>query len=159
MKKNSLGFSLIELMVAVAIMGTLAGLTMISIRHMQAGYALRGATQALVSDIRLCRQKALSENCQYTIRFHYPDTVSYQVFCDNGAGGGIARNSRADGTEWRKVIRLPTGVYFLNPPSNSDSTTDFLPNGFTNAATQFILRNSQGQRYTVQLFLSGLVRP
>ncbi len=157
MKKLS-GFTLIELMVVIVILGILVGIGIPTSRRFLPRARLRGANQALTSDLMLARQKALSENAPYVVRLRYPDTTSYTVFCDNGAGGGIAGDRRQNGTEWGKVVKLPNGIIFSRP-ANPFDTLAFQANGMATSATTIWLKSSQtNDSLAVQLLLSGLVR-
>src|SRR5688572_27022547 len=62
MHRNSRGFSLAEMLVVVAIIGMLSLVSVPAFINYQRTMKLRGAVRTLNSDIRNCRQMAISRN-------------------------------------------------------------------------------------------------
>ena len=73
------GFSLIELMVVVALIATLAGITVPAIAGALTRYALITASQEVVSTIRNARVQAVGKNRVARVRFNFPAAGQYQV--------------------------------------------------------------------------------
>ena len=67
-RRNPVGFSLIELLIVIVIMGILAGLVMPS-SSPSTYEQLRSAAQVLRNDLAYCRSLAVSNNSVYWIKF------------------------------------------------------------------------------------------
>lgn len=65
MKQGTAGFTLIELMVALAIGGILTGIAIPNFEQMREIYRLRGATQEVFVALQRARMSAVKENNQY----------------------------------------------------------------------------------------------
>jgi prepilin-type N-terminal cleavage/methylation domain-containing protein len=93
-KPNS-GFTLVELMVVIAIIGIVAVLAVPNFARMQRQARLRSACQKTAQHFKQIRERAISTNGTYRIafpdRYHYrlirPDS-STQDFRISGSGGG-----------------------------------------------------------------------
>lgn len=72
MKANK-GFSLIELMIVIAIIGIVAGIAAPSFIKYRQNTNLKEATRALEADIALIKQRAVAENSNYRITFNQGD--------------------------------------------------------------------------------------
>lgn len=73
------GFSLIELMIAMALATILAGLTMTSYRNYNRGQDLRGATREVVAILRSTQIRAVTEATTYKARFTSSSLDVYRV--------------------------------------------------------------------------------
>lgn len=72
------GHTLIELMVVLSLIGILAGLAFANPNSNASHYNLRYAAQQLASDLRLIRQKAISEGGSNKVQFIY-DSRQYHL--------------------------------------------------------------------------------
>ncbi len=75
--KNQKGFTLVELMIVVVIIGILAALTVPSYNKFTAHQRLGGAARELFSDVRSARVTAIKEGVQYSINF--PNSTQFQL--------------------------------------------------------------------------------
>jgi prepilin-type N-terminal cleavage/methylation domain-containing protein len=73
------GFSLIELMIVVALVAVVAGIAVPQIAGAMARYALTTASQQVVSTIRNARVQAVGKNRVARVRFNFPAAGQYQV--------------------------------------------------------------------------------
>lgn len=73
MTKNSsitYGFTIIEILVVVAIIGILVGVTVPTLSKYLPGVALNGSARTLTSDLRVSQERAVTEQKQYSITFY-----------------------------------------------------------------------------------------
>lgn len=79
------GFSLIELMVTIAIVAILAAVVTPSMLGWRDRTKLRGAIQNLRADFEAAKLRAIKHNTDVVVTF--PDNTSYQVFIDTDRSG------------------------------------------------------------------------
>ena len=73
------GFSLIELMIVVALVAVLAGIAVPATTSAMSRYALITASQQVVGTIRNARVQAVGKNRVTRVRFNFPAAGQYQV--------------------------------------------------------------------------------
>lgn len=79
---SSFGFTLIELMVVIAIIGIVAVLAVPNFARMQRDARIRGACQRTAQHFKQIRERAISTGGTYYIRF--PDPYHYRMTRPNG---------------------------------------------------------------------------
>ena len=92
-RPSSFGFTLIELMVVIAIIGIVAVLAVPNFARMQREARIRGACQRTAQHFKQIRERAISTSGTYQITF--PDRYTYQLTRPNGTTqqfriGGLA---------------------------------------------------------------------
>jgi prepilin-type N-terminal cleavage/methylation domain-containing protein len=85
------GFSLIELMIVVALIATLAAITVPAVTGALTRYALISASQQVVSTIRSARVQAVGKNRVARVRFNFPAVRQYQAVDSAGVALGSAQ--------------------------------------------------------------------
>ena len=96
------GFSLVELMVVVAVILILGAAGLTYSMAMESAKNMHSDARDLLSNIQTTRLEAVKRNACVAIRLQpvaTPIGGSYVTFLDNGAGGGIACNAIQDGSE------------------------------------------------------------
>jgi type II secretion system protein H len=97
LEKN--GFSLLELMIVIAIMGIVSAIAAPNFLNYMAERRLSGAARMVMSDLMSARQKAVSQNHEFKIFFN-GDHVTYTVL-DDANNNGTADTGEA--TEARNI--------------------------------------------------------
>lgn len=125
MCRRSRGYSIVEMLVVVAIIGILSLITVPAFMNFQRRNAVRSALRSFTSDIRSYRQHAITKNAYVRVQF-------------SGDRDYIAWQSRDFGTTWRplrlgaagegtQTRTLPETLAFsANTFNDSDATADGL---------------------------------
>jgi prepilin-type N-terminal cleavage/methylation domain-containing protein len=90
-RTGSAGFSLIELLVVVGIMGVMAAFSLPQIGRFVRNYRIRGATQQVASEINAARNRAISKNVNLGVVFVTRSASTYQWVVEDGTGIGGGR--------------------------------------------------------------------
>ena len=112
MKKSS-GFTLMELMVTIAIIGVTAAIAIPSVISYLPKHRMNGATRDVYSAMQYARLRAVKEKTHVVINFN-AGADSYDVFIDDGRGGGTQKDNTQNGAEPTiKTGQMPVGVDML----------------------------------------------
>jgi type IV fimbrial biogenesis protein FimT len=143
--RSETGFSLIELLITVAIIAILASIALPNMMVPSNNAKLRGAVSNLRGDLQTAKMMAIRENSNVVVNLF---ANRYEVFVDNGAGVN-AGNWVRDADERLVVIRqMEPGVSIDLATTNLDNDrTRFNDRGLPENFGRIILVNSQaGQR-------------
>jgi len=139
--RQARGFSLIEMLTVIAIMGVLVAMGVPAYRAWANSNSLRGAAEAIAGELQNLRARAMATGESQTIHFN----MNYGNY-----GDYHLHNGTFIGAKWD----LPNGIRFshtgaLNMTVNRDGR-------FTSSPT-LILVDNRNNRDTVSVQMSGLV--
>jgi len=153
--RSKSGFSVIELLIVVAIIAILASIAVPNMVAPSIKAKLRGAVSNLRADLQAAKMMAIREN-----RFVVVNVLannSYEVFVDNGAGaGGVAEDWIRNGTErllasrqMEAGVSIDLAATILNNVAATNLNNDrtrFNDRGLPENFGTIVLKSQAGQR-------------
>lgn len=143
-RSSSRGFTLVELAVTILIIGMIFAFSIPAYRSISSTYQLKGATENLAGQLRLCREKAIATGEPQPMHFTYNWT-----FLGVTSDYHLHLASGAVPSSWK----LPRGVTYYSVTVNPTMLTD----GRASASGEVVLQDQRGLRDTVSVQMSGLI--
>jgi prepilin-type N-terminal cleavage/methylation domain-containing protein len=142
MKRLVGGFTLVEMAVAILVLGMLMAFSVPAFRSMSRTRRLEAATENIATQLRLAREKAIATGASQEMHFaeNFPGGTPFDYHIHNN---GVV------GARWE----LPRGIRY----QSVTVTPRMLPDGRCNSSGMIVLRDPAGTRDTVNVQLSGLV--
>ena len=137
------GFTLIELMITIAVISIIAGMGGVAFNKQLPHYRLRGDTRTVASSLIMTRMKATSTGLQYAIEFDL-DASPQKYVLQQG-------NLSSASTSWTNQPYLRQ----LSPTVGIDNVID--DGGAKTSGTARIIYNPNGSSGTGQVFLGSAV--
>jgi type II secretion system protein H len=164
---RSRGFSLIELIVVLVVIGLSAALVVPSLSNFSKSVELKGAARKISAILRYCRSEAVNKGKTYQIifdsdlrevRVQKTESSEEKVDTIRLREEDVKREASV-----RQMYRLPKGinvkeVNIASPEYSSDfPTIEFYPNGGSNGGS-FLLSSEERGGYRIKVhFLTGMV--
>jgi prepilin-type N-terminal cleavage/methylation domain-containing protein len=141
------GFTLVELMIAIAILGVLAAVSLPNVSPLLARGRLNGAASQVLGDLRAARMQAVSQSRR--VQLFFLDPWHYQI-CDDANDDGTV--DVCEGTAHTKDLDTRYGGVGLASSANPLFTSK----GTVAGRTTITLTNASGSK-TVILEITGHV--
>lgn len=156
---GSRGFSLLELLFALAIITIAMAVSVPSFQVWIDNYRLSGTTSGVLDALQMARSEAVTRNRNVVVGF---TSNGWQVFVDDGSGGGTAGNFTRDGSEQiLSTVVTPPGIVLDEIKfGGANAYTGFNSRGMpidNNCAGTVKGKNKGGKTFTVTLSLGGSV--
>ena len=149
---DSSGFSLIELMVVIAIVAILGGIGYPALMQTRTNARTRGVASDIFSSFRLAKSEAVKRNINVCLELTAPNT--YKAFLDNGANSNdCIQNADEPTTLFTKTVEPGTSLI-------ADFKAGYTPRGrpYTALGNVVVQNNSNANlQYKNTLSLAGRV--
>ena len=143
------GFTITELMIVVAIMGSLTAVATPSISRWLTSIRMESATREIASTLQLARVKAITQNT--SIRIHFDTTAhTYQM----------QQRHAAALTTWNnveKAKKLPAGIRFVSVTGNPVIFQSGRGSTLPGSNSTITLHNPQGKTNAVVVAQTGRI--
>lgn len=166
------GFSLVEILVVLAIIMLMASIVIFNISSQRQNSALLRSAQKLSLDLRRVQNYALSSKkfrtsevpCGWGVHFYSPNSLSYTIFADTAASLNCSDRDfvrSSDGSEDFETINLDSGI-IISSLSNGLSDVVYTPpqpsvNFVPDQTTASIVLSNRNSTRTINVNKSGLI--
>ncbi|MGA2331668.1 MAG: GspH/FimT family pseudopilin [Syntrophales bacterium] len=142
MMKSRKGFTLVELMIVIALLSIITAIGGLSLHSYTLNRNLKSAAREIVSDFFVYRARAVSEGKTYRIAFDV-DGSSYTI--QPGSSTPVTRSPMAFGSD----IRI------IDANFGAGHTVNFLPRGTVSPFGNVKLKNSRDSNATIEVNITG----
>ncbi len=148
LRKRESGFTLMEMMIVVAVLAIMAAIAIPNFMSLLPGMRLNGAARQVMGDLMAARMKAVKENNRFRVFFNSPGTNQYQILDDDN------NNNSADTGEAITAKNIQDNYHDVTFSSSTNPI--FYPRG-TAYGTTVTVTNSTGSK-DVKVAITGRVK-
>ena len=151
------GFTLVELIVIVGVIGLIAAIVTLSFPVWRANISLRTTARDVISSFQFARVEAAKRNSSILVQVTAggAGVGDCTVFIDNGQGvGGTADDSTPNGSEAIRILDLPAGVSISSTTSPYVFNTRGIP---TSGGGDTVTLTNGDKTYNVTLSPAGAI--
>ncbi|MGB8651573.1 MAG: GspH/FimT family pseudopilin [Mycobacteriales bacterium] len=145
------GFSLLELMVAMVISGTLLAVGSLGVSHWQHTAEQQGSAQQVVSQLRKAAEQAVSEGRTYCVDFSGSrSSTLWRYACSSATGTAVEGTRKTQSAR----VTLTASVTLPSPAPacpSGDKCIYFYPRGTATPATVQLVSSVRSKVYTVHV--------
>jgi len=138
------GFTLIEMMIVIGIIGIVSAVALSNWRGYQNNVNLKTAAREVMSDLASCKQRSVSEGIQYCMQF----TDGLSNYSVNASSCNAPTQTQA-----KNITSFGSGLTISNTNFTLDQVI-FFPRG-TSSAGDINLTNSRGSSATITTNITG----
>ena len=143
------GFTLIEMMIVIAIAAIMSAVAIPVFMSMLPGMRLSGAARQVMTDLMAARMDAVKQNNQFRVFFNSPGANQYQILDDNDNDGAA---DAGEAITTRNIQDNYSDVTF-----NSTNNPIFTPKGTATSLPTITLQNASGSK-SVSVSIAGRVK-
>ena len=140
------GFSLLEMIVVLAVVAMLAGIAVLNHQALRARLNLGMAARQVMMDLKQARMRAVAEHENYRI-----------VFATGSASYQRQRKATSSYQDDGGPASLPPGIVIADCTAPSDAIS-FVPRGNAGSFGTVTVRNDRGEARSVTVNIAGQVR-
>jgi type IV fimbrial biogenesis protein FimT len=140
------GFSLLELIIVLALISILAGIGVLEHQALRSRLNLGLAARQVLMDLKMARMHAVTDHVNYRIVFS-SDSRTYQAQRKSGHGY----------SDEGLPVSLPDGIVIADCTANGHSIS-FVPRGNAGSFGTITIRNIQGEVRHVSVDIAGQAR-
>lgn len=141
------GFTIVEMMITIAIIGVLASLSFFTVQAIMPGYRLNGAIRMVRGDLYNAKMLAAKKNRQYKVVF---SASGYQV--QKGTS-----NAGAFSLDQVELSRTFSDYPHVTVKTSATADPVFSPRGTATNGT-ITLQNSSGEEKTITTSIAGRIK-
>jgi len=146
-RNKQTGFTLIEIIVAFAVLGIVASIAVPGLLSQMPKWRLNGAARQVMGDLMAARMKAVAENNRF--RIFFLNDHQYEMLDDDD------NDNVKDSGEWTNIKDIQ--AQFHDVTFGATANPIFYPRGTAYGST-ITLTNSEGSKKYVKVALTGRVK-
>lgn len=145
------GFTLVELMIVIAVIAVLTTISVPSLFHNVADYKLNGTVRAIFATLQYARMCAASAGKEYRVRFYLDNNPQgYRLEQGNNFSGSDSWVARRDYHPLPEQVRINHATDYQGTHQSGTSIIAFNPQGTASSGGVY-LKNSLGKLRSVKV--------
>lgn len=147
LKPNKLGFTLVEILVVLAVLMIIFGVTLVSFRAFSSQIKLNGSAKELIDNLRYAQQLSVTEQIDYGIVFSTTTEQKYEIV-----------KHQNDSTSTVKKIELDQEINFKSISPLEKNEIRFNSYGAVRESGDIVLENEKNETIIIKVRPSGFIK-